>query len=262
MTTDPLASRSGIRARVLAGEVTFGAFMALASPISAETLGRSGLDWVILDLEHSTLTETDLLAGVLALEATPSASLVRVEEATRLRIGRALDFGAEGLMLPRLETLEEVRAAMTWMRFPPAGIRGLALSTRGAGKGEVAHADVHRLNERVLGVFQIESPLAVANAAAMAALDGVDVLFVGPADLSHSLGVPGQFSHPTFLAALDTVAAACRQHGKSAGILLRGADEVPAYLERGYRFIGLGSDGCWVASGARTVVTAARALVS
>ena len=261
MPTDPLQSRTGLRRRVLAGEVTFGAFASVASPTAAELLGRSGLDWVILDLEHSTLTETDLLTGIYAVGATPATALVRVEEGTRLRIGRALDFGAEGLMVPRLEAVAEVRAAIGFMRFPPEGIRGLALSTRGAGMSAVAHADVHRLNSLPLGVFQVESPLAVANADAIAAIDGVDVLFVGPADLSHSLGVPGEFMHPTYLAALDSVAEACRAHGKAAGILLKGADEVPAFLERGYRFIGLGSDGGWLSGGARAAVEVARASV-
>ena len=196
MTTDPLQPRTDLRRRVLAGEVTFGAFAGLASPIAAEVLGRTGLDWVLLDLEHSTLTEADLLPGIYAVQATSATALVRVEEGTRLRIGRALDFGAEGLMIPRLETVEQVSDAVSWMRFPPDGIRGLALSTRGAGQSSVAHADVHRLNALPLGIFQIESPTAVANAAAMAAIDGVDVLFVGPADLSHALGVPGPVHGP------------------------------------------------------------------
>jgi 2-keto-3-deoxy-L-rhamnonate aldolase RhmA len=146
------------------------------------------------------------------------------------------------------------------MRFPPQGVRGLALSTRGAGMGEVEHADVSRLNALPLGIVQIESPAAVAAAAGMAALDGVDVLFVGPADLSHSLGVPGRFGDPGFTAALDAVAAGCRAHGKAAGILLRGSDEVASYLERGYRFLGLGSDGGWVSAGARAELTRARAI--
>ena len=208
MTTDPLQPRTDLRQRVLASEVTFGAFAGLASPIAAEILGRTGLDWAILDLEHSTLTEADLLPGIYALQATSATALVRVEEGTRLRIGRALDMGAEGLMIPRLETVEQVEAAVSAMQFPPGGIRGLALSTRGAGQGSVAHADIQRLNALPVGIFQIESPTAVANAQAMAAIEGVDVLFVGPTDLSHSLGVPGQFTHPTFTEALDTVAAA------------------------------------------------------
>jgi 2-keto-3-deoxy-L-rhamnonate aldolase RhmA len=259
MQADPLASRTGLRQRVRAGEVTFGAFASVASPTAAELMGRSGLDWVILDLEHSTLTETDLLAGIYALQATPATALVRVEESTRLRIGRALDFGAEGLMIPRLDTPEEVRAAMSWLRFPPDGIRGIALSTRGAGMSEVAHADVHRLNVRPLGVFQVESPIAVANAAEIAAIDGVDVLFVGPADLSHAMGIPGEITNPTFIAALEAVAAACRDHGKAAGILLRGASDVPRHVDMGYRFLGIGSDGGWVRDGARATVAAARA---
>jgi 2-dehydro-3-deoxyglucarate aldolase/4-hydroxy-2-oxoheptanedioate aldolase len=260
MATDPLRARTRLRERVLAGEVTYGAFASVASATAAELLGRSGLDWVILDLEHSTLTETDLLAGLYALQTTPAAALARVEEATRLRIGRTLDFGAEGLMLPRLDTLAQVRDALAFMRFPPQGIRGLALSTRGAGMGEVEHADVQRLNALPLGIAQIESPAAVAASSEMAALDGVDVLFVGPADLSHSLGVPGRFADPTFTAALEAVASACREHGKAAGILVRGSDEVGAYLERGYRFIGLGSDAGWVSGGARAELARARAI--
>jgi 4-hydroxy-2-oxoheptanedioate aldolase len=258
VTNDPLQPRTDLRRRILAGEVTFGAFAGLASPIAAEILGRTGLDWALLDLEHSTLTETDLLPGIYALQTTPATALVRVEEGTRLRIGRALDFGAEGVMIPRLETVEQAADAVSWMRFPPDGMRGLALSTRGAGQSSVAHADVHRLNALPIGIFQIESPTAVANADAMAALDGVDVLFVGPTDLSHSLGVPGQFHHPTFLTAIDTVAAACRAHGKAAGILLKGAEDVPAHLDRGYTFIGLGSDGGWISNGARVVLEMAR----
>jgi 2-keto-3-deoxy-L-rhamnonate aldolase RhmA len=255
---DALQPRTDLRRRVLAGEVTFGAFAGLASPIAAEILGRTGLDWAILDLEHSTLTEADLLPGIYALQATPATALVRVEEGTRLRIGRALDFGAEGLMIPRLDTVEQVDDAVSWMRFPPDGIRGLALSTRGAGQSSVAHADVYKLNALPIGIFQIESPVAVANAEAMAAIDGVDVLFVGPADLSHALGVPGRFADPTFIEAIERVAQAAGKHGKAAGILLKGSEDVPAYLDRGYTFIGLGSDGGWISSGVAAVLGMAR----
>jgi len=241
--------------------VTFGAFAGLASPIAAEILGRTGLDWAILDLEHSTLTEADLLPGIYALQATPATALVRVEEGTRLRIGRALDFGAEGLMIPRLDTADQVRDAVSWMRFPPDGVRGLALSTRGAGQSSVEHADVYRLNALALGIFQIESPLAVEQSEAMAAIDGVDVLFVGPADLSHALGVPGRFSDPTFISAIETVAQAAGKHGKAAGILLKGSEDVPAYLDRGYTFIGLGSDGGWISSGVAAVLGMARSFI-
>ena len=166
--------------------------------------------------------------------------------------------GADGLMIPRLETAAEAREAMSWLRYPPAGIRGVALGTRGAGFGEVGHADVAAISERVLGVFQVESPLAVRAAREIAAIDGVDVLFVGPADLSHGMGMPGRITEPAFLEALDAVVAACREHGKSAGILLRTADDVPEHLVRGFTFIGIGADWGYMTSAARASLKAAR----
>jgi len=123
----------------------------------------------------------------------------------------------------------------------------------------VPHQQIQALNDRILGVFQVESPVAVEAADEMAAIDGVDVLFVGPADLSHSMGIPGAFDDPAFLAALDRVVAAARTHGKGAGILLRDASEVPAYRARGYDFIGIGSDSGMVMSGSRSQLAAARA---
>jgi 2-keto-3-deoxy-L-rhamnonate aldolase RhmA len=112
------------------------------------------------------------------------------------------------------------------------------------------------LNDEVLGIFQVESPVAVANAGKIAAIDGVDVLFVGPSDLSHSLGIPGQLDHPDYLAALDKVAAACRKTGKSAGILLRQARDLERHLELGYRFVGIGSDGGFVVDAAAAALAA------
>jgi 2-dehydro-3-deoxyglucarate aldolase/4-hydroxy-2-oxoheptanedioate aldolase len=108
-------------------------------------------------------------------------------------------------------------------------------------------------------VFQVESRAAVAAVDELAAIDGVDVLFVGPADLSHEMGIPGEFSNPQFTAALDHVAAVARAHGKAAGMLVRDASEVPAYLARGYGFLGIGSDSGLVMSGARSQLSEARA---
>jgi 2-keto-3-deoxy-L-rhamnonate aldolase RhmA len=110
----------------------------------------------------------------------------------------------------------------------------------------------------VVGVVQVESPSAVEHAAEIAAIDGVDVLFVGPTDLSHSLGVPGRFDDPIYLDAVRHVVASATEAGKAAGILLRDAAALPAHRELGFRFIGLGSDGAFVADGARSVLAAAR----
>jgi 2-dehydro-3-deoxyglucarate aldolase/4-hydroxy-2-oxoheptanedioate aldolase len=246
-----------IRSRALAGETLLGAFLDLNSPLSAEICGRGGYDWLIIDLEHGAATETDLLPLLLAVGVTPAAALVRPQSGERLRIGRALDLGAAGVMVPRLDTAAQVREAVGYLRYPPAGTRGVALRTRGAGMGSRGHGQVGEVNELTLGIIQIESATAVSEVDHIAAIDGVDVLFVGPTDLSHSLGVPGRFDDPIYLAALDTVLAACARHGKSPGILLYDTAVIARHVELGFRFIGLGSDGLFVASGVRAMLTAA-----
>jgi 2-keto-3-deoxy-L-rhamnonate aldolase RhmA len=176
-----------------------------------------------------------------------------------MRVGRILDLGADGVMIPRLESIADIRETLSWMRYPPAGIRGLAQATRGAGYFTVAHQDVAAINDDVLGVFQVESPAAVDIAGEVAALDGVDVLFVGPADLSHAMGIPGEVTNPRFIEALDHVAAVARAAGKAPGMLVRGADEVAGYRARGFTFLGIGADLGLVANGARSQLAAARA---
>jgi len=221
-------------------------------------MGRAGFDWLVLDLEHGSATEADLLALVLAVETTGCATVVRPQSAERLRVGRALDTGAAAIMLPQLRTVDEVRAALPFLRYPPAGVRGVALRTRGAGMGSLGHADVARVvNERIVGIVQVEAPAIVEAADEVAALDGVDVLFVGPADLTHALGVPGQFDDERYVASLRTVVAAATRHGRAAGILLYDPADLPSHLELGFRFIGLGSEGSFVSAGARSTLAAA-----
>ncbi len=200
----------------------------------------------------------ELLANLHAMGATPTAALVRPQSGERLRIGRALDLGAHGIMVPRVDTPDQAAEALSFMRYPPDGVRGLALSTRGAGMGGLGHADIRGINERILGIIQVESPSAVEHAAEIAALQGADVLFVGPTDLSHSLGIPGRFDDPVYLDALRRVVGAAEGAGKAAGILLRDATALPRHRELGFRFIGLGSDGAFIADGARAVLAGAR----
>ncbi len=254
-----MSARPNLRARLRAGETVYGTFLNSGSPLAAELCARAGFDWVIIDLEHGAATEADLLTHLYAVGGTATAALVRPQSGERLRIGRALDLGAHGIMIPRIDTPEQAREAIDWLRWPPDGGRGLALLTRGAELGEVGHGSVRALNQRVVGIVQVESPSAVEHASEIAAIEGVDVLFVGPTDLSHSMGVPGQFDDPSFLEALRAVVAATEAAGKAAGILLRDASALPAHRELGFRFIGLGSDGAFVTDGARAVLAGARA---
>jgi len=255
-----VAGPSGsLRRRVLAGETLFGAWCGLGSPAAAELLGVAGYDWVVIDLEHGAGTEAELLAHLYAVETTGAAAIVRPQSGERLRIGRALDMGAAGIVVPRLDTAAEVREAVTFLRYPPDGGRGVALMTRGGRLGSVPHAGVGGLNKDIVGIIQVESPGAVREADAFAATDGVDVLFVGPADLSHSLGVPGQWTSETYRSAEQAVVDACRKHGKAAGILLYDPASFGPHLDMGFTFIGLGADASFMANGAAAALAAARA---
>ena len=256
--TPPAWPGAALRQRILAGETLFGAWASLASPGSAELMGRSGLDWVVVDLEHGSATEADLVAHLTSIEVTGTVALVRPQSAERLRIGRALDLGAAGLVVPRLDTPDQVREAIGYLRYPPAGGRGVALLTRGGRLGAVNHAGVAALNDDIVGIVQIESPSALEAADEIASIDGVDVLFVGPADLSHSLGVPGQFATERYQSALRRVVDACRAHGKAAGILLYDPASFGPHLALGYTFVGLGADNSFVLDGARAALAAAR----
>lgn len=251
---------STFRSQILAGDLLVGTFLGLGAPVAVEAAGRSGLDWILVDLEHGGGTEAGLLPQLYAAQTTGTPTLVRVESNARLRFGRALDLGAGGIMVPRLETVEEVREAVSYLRWPPAGIRGVALGARGAMAAGVTHADVATWSERLPLVVQIENPAIVDAAADVAAIDGVDVLFIGPTDLSHSLGIPGQFGHPRQIEAYERVIAACRGAGKSPGILLRRPEDLARHVEMGFRFVGVSSDMNAIIDGMGAVVAARKAL--
>jgi 2-dehydro-3-deoxyglucarate aldolase/4-hydroxy-2-oxoheptanedioate aldolase len=173
--------------------------------------------------------------------------VVRVESAARIRLGRVLDLGAAGVMLPRLDTAAEVRDALRHLRYPPDGDRGVATYNRACSFGLDTGA-LERANSEVLGVVQIESARAVAQVDQIAALDGVDVLFVGPRDLSHDLGVPGDVQAPSYLAALDQVRAAAQRHGKTCGLLVPDGSAAAARQEEGWTFVAVGSDSTLLAA--------------
>jgi 2-dehydro-3-deoxyglucarate aldolase/4-hydroxy-2-oxoheptanedioate aldolase len=221
-------------------------------------MGRAGLDWIVVDLEHGYATETALMAHLTAIEVSGAVALVRPPSGERLRVGRALDLGAAGIVIPRLDTVEQVREAVTFLRYPGGGQRGVALLTRGARLGTVNHAGVAALNQDIVGIVQIESPSAAEAADEIAAIDGVDVLFVGPADLSHSLGVAGRFADPSYQAAIRGVVDACRAHGKAAGILLYDHASFRPHLDMGFSFVGLGADISFGNEGVKAALAAAR----
>ena len=242
---------ASLRARILAREPLLGTFLNMGSAVAADLYGEAGLDFAVVDMEHGATTEATLLPMLHALGGTACAPVVRVEEGTRLRIGRALDFGARALMVPRVDSLDHAREIVRFVRYPPSGARGIALPTRFARYGRLGHADVATAHEDVALFIQVESELALDAVEQVAALDGVDVLFVGPTDLSHALGVPGDIKSAEYRRAVERVGRAAADRGKAAGVLLWTIDDLPPYRDAGYTVLAVGSDGSAIAAAAR-----------
>ena len=156
-------------------------------------------------------------------------------------------------MVPYVNSAEEALQAALAMRYPPAGIRGVARFNRACGFGQNFDAYFKQANDNLLTVVQIETKTAVDRAAEIAAVDGVDVLFIGPLDLSVNLEKVGNFDHPKFLQAMDKVAAACRKNGKAAGILVPNLDFLESWIAKGFTFLVVGSDGGCVAGGLKSI---------
>jgi 2-keto-3-deoxy-L-rhamnonate aldolase RhmA len=249
---------AGFRARVRDREPVFGTFLAMGSAVSAEQCGLAGMDWCLVDLEHGLGSEATLHAELAAVELTGAAALVRVESASPLRISRALDHGAAGIMIPQLRSAADAAAAVRCVRYPPSGARGVALSVRGAGYGRARAGDVGTLSDAVTTLIQIENGDSLGAVDEIAAVDGVDVLFVGPNDLTHSLGIPGEFADPRYLDGLAAVARAARAGGCAAGVMLSSPDQVAAHLALGYTFFALSTDGGLLAGAVRTALATMR----
>jgi 4-hydroxy-2-oxoheptanedioate aldolase len=239
--------RGRLRARLAAGEPTLGTFVGAASPVTAEACAAAGVDWLVLDLEHGSGGEEQVRDVVPAAGAYGVPTVVRVESGARIRIGRVMDLGAAGVMLPRMDSADEVREAVRHLRYPPDGDRGVATYNRACRFGLDPDA-LRRAGDEVLGVVQVESASAVEQVEQVAALDGVDVLFVGPQDLSHNLGVPGDLQAPSYLAAVARVRAAAERHGKACGLLVGDGAAAAARQAEGWTFVAIGSDATLLAA--------------
>jgi 4-hydroxy-2-oxoheptanedioate aldolase len=254
--TSPL-DHGRLRGRLVAGEPTLGTFVGTASAVTAEVCAAAGVDWVLLDLEHGAGGEEQVGTVVLAAAAYGVPTVVRVESAARIRLGRVLDLGAAGVMLPRLDTAAEVRAALRHLRYPPEGDRGVATYNRACRFG-LDPGSLDRANTEVVAVVQIESARGVEQVEEIAALDGVDVLFVGPRDLSHDLGVPGDLRAPSYLAALDRVRGAAQRFGKGCGLLVPDGAAAADKHAQGWTFVAVGSDSTLLAAAVTAELVRAR----
>ncbi|MFQ5983089.1 MAG: HpcH/HpaI aldolase/citrate lyase family protein [Woeseiaceae bacterium] len=209
----------------------------------ARIVAEAGAEFVIFDMEHtgwSIETVRTLMATSRAAELVP---LVRVPATQYHFLARVLDVGAMGLMVPMVESEEQGRLIVQSAKYPPVGRRGAAfvMAHDDYRAGDIA-ATMQTANQEQLLIAQIETAPGLENVDSIAAVDGIDVLWIGQFDLTNALGIPGQFDHPNFQRATDRVLEACRKHNKTAGFMATGVEDAKSLLDQGFRMLGYGGD--------------------
>lgn len=230
-----------LRRQLQAGERLIGCWLSLGSPISTEVVGVAGFDWLLLDAEHAPNDVLSLIPQLMALKDSASAPVVRPPWNDTVLIKRLLDAGCHNFLVPFVETAEQARAAVAATRYPPAGVRGVSVSQRSNRYGSVPDY-FKQVNEQIALVVQIESRAGVEAAAQIAAVDGVDGLFIGPGDLAAAYGHLGNPAHAEVQQAIQQVHEAARAARKATGILAPAEADARRYLDMGMSFVAVGSD--------------------
>lgn len=227
-----------LKAKLAAGEPAFGVSVMFPSPQLVEMLGALGFDWVLLDCEHGSLTPESVELMAMAAQASGMTPIARPATRSAEHIGQVLDRGVLGVQVPHVITAEDARAALQAVKYHPLGRRGLAAGTRSANydaHGSMADY-VRAANEATLIAVQIEDEAALANIDSLLKVDGIDVFFIGPSDLSQSMGHPGNPRAKPVADAIDACLARIRSAGKTAG-MPSGVDNVGETLTKGVRYV-------------------------
>jgi 4-hydroxy-2-oxoheptanedioate aldolase len=223
------------------GQQQIGLWNSIPGPLVAEALAGCGFDWVVIDTEHAPTDVPDVLGMLQAMAPYPVSAVVRPAANDPVLIKRLLDFGAQTLILPYIQSAEEAQAAVAAVRYAPRGMRGVAGLTRASRFGAVPDY-TRRADAEICLILQVETALALSRIEEIAATDGVDGLFIGPADLAASMGHPGALDHPAVKAAIEDAIRRITATGKPAGILTSDAAFARACMGWGTRFTAVGMD--------------------
>ena len=237
-----------LKAKLYAGGVAMGPFVPLPAPMVMELTALSGFDFGIIDCEHGYIDFESVYAMILGAEARGMTALARCNVRDPQVILRYLDLGVHGLHVPYINTKADAEAFVTACKYQPRGWRGSA-SPRASDyglSGMGAYDAMQAINDRVLTIAHIETPLAVQNLEGICEVDGLDVLFVGRGDMSHALGVPNEFEHPLVQEQMDLVREKSRGSGKILGTIVRTAEQARAAIDMGFQYIACGATGFMV----------------
>jgi len=250
---------NGFKHALNEGRTVFGAWLMSGTPATAEALGVSGFDFLVVDMEHTPLETHHMIDTLRTIAGTPASAVVRMPWNDMVIIKRALDGGAQSILMPFVQNAEEAQRAVSYTRYPPEGVRGVAGAHRGNRWGTVANYFKTATDELCVMV-QIETMAALAKLSEIAAVPGIDSIFIGPADLSASMGHLGNIGHADVQATLRDAASQCRALGKPVGIIGANPELVTRYVEYGYNWIAIGSDMGFMLSRGQEWLARARGL--
>ena len=233
--------RNAFKHDLAAGKLQIGLWSSLCSNIAAEIIGDSGFDWILLDTEHSPNEIPDLVGQLQGMQASKTTPIIRPAWNDAVLIKRALDIGAQSLLLPYVQNVAEAKAAVAATRYPPHGIRGVSVAARASRYGRTP-GYLTKANDEICVLVQVETGKAMKNLEAIAAVEGVDGVFIGPSDLAASLGHVGNPQHPEVQAAIKDAVMRLKAVGKPAGMLTGNEEEARRYIDWGYLFVAVGAD--------------------
>lgn len=220
----------------------FGLFMGIPNTTIAELCAGAGFDWILVDGEHGTFDLQSIMTHLQVIAPYPVSSIVRVVEGQTAIIKQVLDVGAQTVLVPMVDTAEQAEQVVRACKYPPAGVRGLGTALARAAQWNRIPDYLHKANDEICVIVQIETVTALKNIDAISAVEGVDAIFIGPSDLSASMGFIGQADHPEVVEAVCQGIKSINSVGKQAGVLAVTKDLVENYSEAGAKFIGVGVD--------------------
>jgi 4-hydroxy-2-oxoheptanedioate aldolase len=235
-----------------AGKPQIGLWSSLSSNYTVEVIAGAGFDWILLDSEHSPADLESLLSQLQAAAPYPAHPVVRVPWNDMVNIKRVLDIGAQSLLIPYVQSADEARSAVAYTRYPPAGVRGVAGTTRATRFGRVKEY-AQRAHEELCVLVQAETQSALDNIEAICAIEGVDGVFIGPADLHASMGHAGEIANPKVKPLIDDAIRRIRKSGSAPGILTPNEADARHWLECGALFVAVGADVGILARGAEAL---------
>ncbi|MGY3563997.1 4-hydroxy-2-oxoheptanedioate aldolase [Bradyrhizobium sp. USDA 4463] len=234
-------ARNRFKRRLFDGDLQIGLWSSLCSNIAADVLSDSGFDWILLDTEHAPNELPGILTQLQALQGGTAEPVVRPAWNDPVLIKRLLDIGANTLLIPFVQSAAEARHAVAACRYPPKGTRGITTGSRASRFGR-ATSYLRDANSEICVLVQVETQAALEQISEIANVDGVDAIFVGPSDLSASMGHIGNPLHPEVQRAIELAAERINRAGKAAGILTSAEADARRYIEWGYRFVAVGTD--------------------